>query len=198
MQSGNEHPRQGDALLIIDMQRDFMPGGALPVPGADTLIQTINRWAAFFASHHWPVIATRDWHPCDHGSFAVNGGDWPVHCVQHSDGADFVYGLALPEDVVVIDKGVNPDSNGYSAFEHTGLEVRLKELGIRRLWVCGVATDYCVQASVLDALKQGLEVVLLSKAVKGVDVHEGDVDRALNRMKEAGVCIVDDEVPDAQ
>ncbi len=198
MRSGCEHPRQGDALLIIDMQRDFMPGGALPVPGADALIPTINRWVAFFSSHRWPVIATRDWHPRDHGSFAVQGGDWPVHCVQHSAGAGFAEGLKLPEDVIIIDKGVRAESSGYSAFEHTGLEDRLRKLGIRRLWVCGVATDYCVLASVLDALEHGLKVVLLSKAVKGVDVHAGDVDRALERMREADASIVDDEVPDAQ
>lgn len=171
-----------DALLIVDPQVDFCPGGALPVPGGDLIFPAVNR-----VSHHVPiVVASRDWHPADHCSFQPQGGPWPVHCQAGTPGADFHPALDQAPIQHVFSKGVDPAREAYSAFDDTGLAQWLREHGVRRLAVAGLATDYCVRASVLDALREGFQVELLEDAVGAVDVQAGDGERALAEMREAG------------
>jgi nicotinamidase/pyrazinamidase len=183
-----------DALLIVDFQNDFTPGGALPVAEGDRIARPINDLLDSFDL----VIATRDWHPPDHGSFAGievdpnawRGADppsiWPVHCVQGTAGAELHPDLDRAKVDVVIDKGQDPNSQGYSAFQDTRLGELLREKGVDRLFVTGLATDYCVKQSVLDALSQELDVSVVEDAVRGVDVEPGDSDRALEEMEAAG------------
>ncbi|HDD26522.1 MAG TPA: bifunctional nicotinamidase/pyrazinamidase [Acidilobales archaeon] len=175
-----------DALIIVDMQNDFMPGGALPVPKADEIIPTLNKYIALFESKNLKVIATRDWHPPNHISFKTRGGPWPPHCIQGTKGAEFHPDLKLPKDVVVISKATEPDKEAYSGFEATNLDKVLKEYGIKRLFIGGVATDYCVKATVLDGLRLGYTVLLLLDGIKGVDVNPGDVEKAINEMLSEG------------
>ncbi len=185
---------QETALLIVDVQNDFCPGGALPVPEGDKVVPVLNRVAEQVAQRGGWVFASRDWHPPTTRHFADYGGKWPVHCVQNTLGADFHPDLKLPEGTHIISKGTSETDNGYSAFEgrteegKTLLEV-LRERNIRRLIVGGLATDYCVRASVLDALKHGFEVVVLTDAVRGVDVQPGDSERALQEMRTAGATL---------
>ena len=183
-----------DALLIVDFQNDFTPGGALPVAEGDRIAEPINRLLDSFDL----VIATRDWHPADHGSFSGvevdpaewRGADqpsiWPVHCVEDTRGAELHPSLEQAKVDVVIDKGQNPDSQGYSAFQDTRLGDLLRERGVDRLYVTGLATDYCVKQSVLDALREGFDVTVVDDAVRGVDVEPGDSARALEEMEAAG------------
>jgi nicotinamidase/pyrazinamidase len=184
-----------DALLIVDMQRDFCPGGALPVRDGDRLVPILNRWMATFAQAHCPVFASRDWHPPHHVSFRERGGPWPPHCVQGTPGAAFQPGLALPPGTIVIDKGTEPDRDAYSAFDGTDLTEHLYQLSVKRLTVGGLALDYCVRASVLDALSMGFVVRLLRHGTLPVEVHEGDGMRALAEMVSAGAEIVDVALP---
>jgi nicotinamidase/pyrazinamidase len=183
-----------DALLIVDFQNDFCPGGALPVAEGDRIAEPINELLDSFDL----VIATRDWHPPDHGSFVGvevdpakwRGADppsiWPVHCVQGTHGAELYRALDQSKVDVIIDKGQDPYSQGYSAFQDTNLEDLLRERGVDRLFVTGLATDYCVKNSVLDALGLGLAVTVVQDAVRGVDVHPGDSEQALAQMETAG------------
>jgi nicotinamidase/pyrazinamidase len=183
-----------DALLIVDFQNDFTPGGALPVGEGDLIAGPINDLLDSFDL----VIATRDWHPSDHGSFAGievdpdawRGADppsiWPMHCVQGTPGAELHPDLDQARVDVVIDKGQDPNSHCYSAFQDTRLGDLLRERGVDRLFVTGLATDYCVKQSVLDALSQGLDVSVVEDAVRGVDVEAGDSERALEEMEAAG------------
>lgn len=184
-----------DALLIVDMQRDFCPGGALPVRDGDRLVPILNRWMAAFAQAHCPVFASRDWHPPHHVSFRERGGPWPPHCVQGTPGAAFQPGLALPPGTIVIDKGTEPDRDAYSAFDGTDLAERLQRLSVKRLTVGGLALDYCVRASVLNALSMGLPVRLLRHGTLPVEVHAGDGTRALAEMVSAGAEMVDGALP---
>ncbi len=186
MDHSDEAPRAGDALLIVDVQNDFLPGGALAVPRGDEVVPVLNRWIARFREQGLPVIATRDWHPSGHCSFQSRGGPWPVHCVAGTAGADFAPGLELPKDTVVISKATEPDREAYSGFQGTDLARRLRTLGVRRLFVGGLATDYCVLETVRDALREGFDVVLLRDAVRAVDAHPGDGDRALREMERLG------------
>jgi nicotinamidase/pyrazinamidase len=179
-------PRKGDALLLVDVQRDFVPGGALPVPGGDRIVAPLNRWSERFAELGLPVFASFDWHPADHCSFRAQGGPWPPHCVKGSDGARFAAGLRIPYGTEVIYKGTARHLEAYSAFAGTGLAGRLHELGVRRLYIGGLATDWCVKRTVLDALALGFEVVLLTDAIAAVDVEPGAGARAIEAMKEAG------------
>ena len=158
-------PGPGDALLVVDVQNDFLPGGALGVPDGDEVVPVVNRYLAAFAQAGRPVILSRDWHPADHCSFAAAGGPWPSHCVQDTEGATFSTALAQPADAIVISKATQRDAEAYSAFEGTGLAERLSQAGVKRLLVLGLATDYCVQASVLDGLAAGLTVVVLTGGV---------------------------------
>lgn len=177
------------ALVLVDLQNDFLPGGALGVPGGDAVIPPLNRCAAAFAAAGRPVFATRDWHPPDHCSFREQGGPWPPHCVAGSEGAAFAPGLALPATAMVIGKGSRPEADAYSGFDGTDLARRLRDNGCDDLVVGGLATDYCVRATALDGLREGFEVTVLTDAVAAVDVQPGDGDRALAEMAEAGCTL---------
>jgi nicotinamidase-related amidase len=184
-------PRPGDALCIVDLQRDFLPGGPLAVRDADTLVPVVNRLVELFTRRSLPVIASRDWHPPDHCSFAENGGEWPVHCVADTPGADFAEGLRLPDDALIISKGTTKERDAYSAFERTGLVSQLRKIHIRRVFVCGVATDVCVQATARDALANDFNVMLLTDAVRGVDRTSGDSERAICDLQQSGARLAD-------
>jgi nicotinamidase/pyrazinamidase len=188
-------PRPGDALVIVDVQGDFVTG-SLAVPGGAEVIAPLNRAAAAFAERGLPVIATRDWHPDDHVSFAAQGGPWPVHCVAGTPGADAAEGLELPAGTVIVDKADTPADDAYSPFPRTGVADDLRARGIRRLIVGGLATDYCVKNTVVDALAEGFEVVVLDDAIRPVEVAPGDGDRAEGAMRDAGARFanVDDVV----
>lgn len=180
------------ALLLIDLQRDFCPGGALAVPGGDLVIPVANR-LLLAAPPAQPLYATRDWHPADSDHFQPSG-EWPRHCVANSDGARFHPKLALPPYAQIVSKGAEPSSDGYSAFEGTlsdgtALEQDLRARGVSHLMVGGLATDYCVRHSVLDALARGWAVTVVTDAIAPVDLRAGDGDRALQEMKTAGATL---------
>lgn len=177
----------GDALLVVDMQQDFCPGGALAVPEGDQVVPVLNAWLAKARSAGVPVYASRDWHPVGHVSFKEQGGPWPPHCLQDSEGAGFHPGLELPPGVVKVTKGMRFDRDQYSAFDETGLAGRLKDDGVRRLWVGGLAQDVCVEATVLDACREGFETHLIADATRPVDPEGGR--RALQKMQEAGAHV---------
>ncbi|MER3420738.1 MAG: bifunctional nicotinamidase/pyrazinamidase [Chloroflexota bacterium] len=181
----------GDALLIVDVQNDFCPGGSLPVPHGDEVVPVLNEYARRFRAAGLPVIASRDWHPAQTKHFQSGGGQWPPHCVQGTPGAEFHPDLRLPEGTIIVSKGMDPNQDSYTAFDAVTDDGRpllqlLRDLGVRRLFVGGLATDYCVRASVLDARRQGFEVVVLRDAVRGVDLQPGDAERALQEMLAAG------------
>ena len=175
-----------DALIVVDMQNDFCSGGALEVPDGDAVIEPINRLAeqADF------VVATRDWHPPDHGSFAENGGIWPVHCVRDTAGAQFHQDIDRSRIDAVVDAGRTPEADGYSGFEDTELEQLLRERDVGEVHVAGLALDYCVKATALDARRAGFVVILHRDATRAVEVQAGDGDRALAELRAAGVRIV--------
>jgi nicotinamidase/pyrazinamidase len=175
------------ALIIVDVQNDFTPGGALAVPHGDVVLQRINALAE--SGDYDLVVATRDWHPPDHGSFAEHGGPWPVHCVQGTEGAELHPDLDRSHIDVVVEKGHDPATEGYSGFDGTGLGDLLDERGIDQVTIVGLATDYCVKNTALDALTQGLRVIVDSTAVRGVEVEEGDSERALAEVRAAGGAI---------
>ena len=181
-------PRPGDALIIVDVQNDFLPGGSLAVPDGDAVIAPINGYAALFANNARPVFATRDWHPGDHCSFKSRGGPWPSHCVAESRGAAFPAGLALPQAATVISKATDPERDAYSGFQATGLGRQLRARGVKRVFVAGLATDYCVLATVKDALAEGFEAVVLADAVRAVNVTPGDGERAIGEMRALGAA----------
>jgi len=179
------------ALLIVDMQNDFCPGGALPVEDGDHVVPLLNEYAHRVARAGGAVFASRDWHPIETRHFRTGGGPWPPHCVRETPGAAFHPDLDLPAGSTIITKGDNALDNGYSAFDgHVADGRRLAEVlharGISRVLVGGLATDYCVRASVLDALRNGFRTVLLLDAIRGIDIEEGDVARALDEMLRAG------------
>lgn len=198
------------ALILVDIQNDFMPDGALPVPGGYDVVPVANMVKDEFEL----VVATQDWHPANHGSFAANhvGTEpgqlidldgleqilWPVHCVQDSDGAKFVDGLHT-DGVRVFQKGTAVNIDSYSGFfdnghrQETGLGQFLKGQDVEQVYVCGVATDYCVKFTVLDAVELGFETYLIEDGCRGVNLNEGDVDRAIEEMRNAGVHVVRSE-----
>jgi len=183
------------ALLIVDVQNDFCSGGALAVPGSERVIANLNRAIEAAQRERVAIYASRDWHPEVTNHFARYGGTWPVHCVQDSAGASFHAQLALPSDAIVVTKGEDERLPGYSAFDGhtadgTGLGEDLRARGITHLVVGGLATDYCVKHSVLDALSAGLHVTVLEDAIAGVDVQRGDSDRALEEMRERGARVI--------
>jgi nicotinamidase/pyrazinamidase len=173
-----------EALLIVDFQNDFTPGGALGVDGGDEIAGRLNELAA--DPRFEVVVATRDWHPSDHGSFREQGGIWPVHCVQGTDGAELHTGLDRTRVDVVVDKGQDPEADGYSGFEATLLEELLRARGVDHVTIGGIATDYCVKNTALDALRLGFSVTVDRDAVRGVEVSEGDSERALEEIRAAG------------
>lgn len=166
--------RPGDALIIVDVQNDFLPGGSLAVPDGDVVVPALNAYLRRFQAAGLPLFATRDWHPADHCSFAAQGGPWPPHCVAGSSGAAFAATLALPADAVVIAKATQRNEDAYSGFQGTDLADRLRRLGCGRVFVGGLATDYCVLNTVRDALRAGFETVLLIDAIKAVNVRPTD------------------------
>jgi nicotinamidase/pyrazinamidase len=179
------------ALVIVDFQNDFTPGGALAVPEGDEIAAPVNAIAAAYED----VIATRDWHPPDHGSFAEQGGPWPVHCVRDTVGAQLHASLERDRVDLIVDKGQDRDTEGYSGFEGTNLAEELRSRGADGIVVCGLATDYCVKNTALDALREGFDVTVATDAIRGVEVNEGDSERALEEMKAAGARLAtSDEV----
>jgi nicotinamidase/pyrazinamidase len=177
----------GDALIVVDVQVDFLPGGSLAVPQGDAVIPVLDRYLAAFIRRGLPIFATRDWHPPNHCSFQPYGGPWPPHCVAGSAGAAFAPALELPVSTVLITlKGTQPDKDAYSAFDGTDLDARLRAQGVGRLFVGGLATDYCVLCTVEDGLKAGYAVVLLQDAIRAVNVRPGDGERAEAEMIRLG------------
>jgi nicotinamidase/pyrazinamidase len=179
-----------DALIIVDVQNDFCPGGALAVDKGDQVVPVLNRWIQAAEEAGAPIVASRDWHPHNHISFKEQGGPWPRHCVQNTPGALFHPGLNLPARIRLVSKATESDQESYSALGGTGLAEELKRGGIRRLWVGGLALDFCVRATVLDALREGFEVHLIKEATRAVNVHPGDGERAVREMQTAG-CIIE-------
>ncbi|WP_313035280.1 isochorismatase family protein [Massilia alkalitolerans] len=181
---------KGDALLIVDLQNDFLPGGALAVPRGDLVIAPINALIDLYHGRGLPIYASRDWHPEDHCSFTAQGGPWPPHCVAATEGALFSEALQLPEEAIVISKALTAAEDAYSAFNGTGLARSMLADGITRLAVCGLATDYCVLNTVLDGIEAGFEVLLVLEATRAVEVKPGDGDRAIARMLAKGAVPV--------
>jgi nicotinamidase/pyrazinamidase len=183
----NLRPHPGDALLLIDVQNDFLPGGSLAVPAGDEVIPALNRYIKAFKRASLPIYATRDWHPPDHCSFRAQGGIWPPHCIAGSPGAAFSPKLDLPLDTAVIAKiGARRDADAYSGFAGTELEQRLRMDGINRLFVGGLATDYCVLNTVKDALAYGFDVLLLLDGIRAVNLQPEDGQRAIEEMASLG------------
>ena len=179
------------ALLIIDFQNDFTSGGALAVPQGDDIAEPVKR----LAEHFDVIVATRDWHPPDHASFAEQGGPWPVHCVRGTHGAEFHPAMEGIQLDAVFDVGQGRDDEGYSGFENSDLARILREHDVDEVYVCGLATDYCVRASAIDACREGFDVTVVEDAVRAVEVSEGDGERALQDMREAGAEVAaSDEV----
>lgn len=179
-------PGSSDALIVVDVQRDFLPGGALAVTDGNAVVPVLNHYITLFHARGRPIVATRDWHPPNHVSFVAQGGPWPPHCVQGTPGARFADDLVLPTETRVQSKASDVATDNYSGFDGTGLAEALRDLDCRRLFIGGLATDYCVLHTVLDALTAGFEVHLLSDAIRAVEVAPGDADRAMTRMREAG------------
>ena len=178
-----------DALLLVDVQRDFLPGGSLAVPDGDEVVPVLAACAREFARNDRPVFASRDWHPTNHCSFKAAGGPWPPHCVADTPGAEIDPGLELPEDATIVSKATTTEEDAYSAFEGTGLDSQLKHLRVKRLFVGGLATDYCVLNTALDALKLGYEIVLITDAVRAIDDADGK--RAIEQLRNKGARIAD-------
>jgi len=176
-----------DGLIVVDVQNDFCAGGALAVPDGDAVVDPINRLAQQIPF----VVATRDWHPPDHRSFAEQGGPWPVHCVRETEGAQLHPRLHSSQIDAIVDKGREPDDEGYSGFEHTDLERLLRDQGVDEVHVAGLALEYCVRATALDARKAGFDVVLHRGATRAINARPGDDERALRELREAGVRVVD-------
>lgn len=180
---GTDRIGRGDALIVVDMQNDFLPGGALAVPRGDEIIPVLNEYIALFTEGGLPIYATRDWHPPNHCSFHAQGGPWPVHCVADTRGAAFAEQLRLPQDAAVISKAVTQERDAYSGFEGTELAALLRERSVTRLFIGGLATDYCVLNTVLDARRLGFTVFVLEDAIRAVEVKPGDGERACETMK---------------
>lgn len=175
-----------DALIIVDVQRDFCPGGTLPVPNGDAVVPVLNGYIKIFRKAGASIYATRDWHPPNHASFKEKGGIWPTHCVQDTEGAKFHPELELPKVAVVVSKATDPEKDAYSGFESTNLKEELEGKRIKRVFIGGLATDYCVKSTILDAIKQGFETVLLQDAIRGVNLKPHDDERAIKGMVAAG------------
>jgi nicotinamidase/pyrazinamidase len=175
------------ALLIIDFQNDFVPGGALPVPHGDEIASRVSE---LLESGDFDfVVATRDWHPANHNSFEAQGGPWPPHCVQGTEGAELYPSLDRSKIDVVVDAGFRPELEGYSGFEETNLEDELRSHDVEEVTVVGLATDYCVRATALDAVREGFAVTVDRAGVRGIDVEPGDSERALEEVRAAGGTI---------
>jgi nicotinamidase/pyrazinamidase len=178
-----------DALIIVDIQKDFCAGGALAVPDGDAVVDPINAMLPKF--NH--VVCTRDWHPANHCSFDATpqfvDGSWPAHCVADTPGAAFHESLHVPENTLLVSKGTDSHKEAYSSFDGTDLAEALSARGVKRIFVCGLATNYCVMSTALDGLKAGFSVVLIEDACRGIDVPEGTVAKAVQAMEQAGVTL---------
>lgn len=183
--------QRGDALIIVDVQNDFLPGGSLAVPHGDDVISVLNCYGALFYQRQLPIYATRDWHPAGHCSFHAQGGPWPIHCVQHSPGAQFPNALHLPPETNIISKATQPNQDAYSGFEQTELDALLQKAGIKRLFIGGLATDYCVLNTIKDGLAHHYQVFVLKDAIRAVNVNEGDGERAIAEMRNLGAEFVE-------
>lgn len=177
------------ALLLVDVQNDFCPGGALAVADGDQVIAPLNKLIEEFLRRDEPVFRSRDWHPPQTKHFTQFGGTWPVHCVQNTKGAEFHPDLIGDARIRTISKGMG-DEDSYSAFDGTDLALQLRQLGVQEVWVGGLATDYCVKNTVLDALKEGFQVKALADGMRAVDVNPGDGERAIEEMRAAGAEFV--------
>lgn len=183
--------RPGDVLLIVDVQNDFCPGGSLAVAGGDEVAAVLTEYAQRFHATGLPVVATRDWHPANTVHFNTGGGTWPPHCIRGTWGGELHAGLHLPESALLLSKGMDPNEDGYSGWaarDESGrsLVSILQRLGVRRLLLGGLATDYCVAATAKDALAAGFQVQVLTEAVRPVELQPGDGERALAEMRAAG------------
>jgi nicotinamidase/pyrazinamidase len=190
--------RPGDALVVVDVQNDFVTG-ALRVPDAAAIIPVMNRYIRDFRRRGLPIVATRDWHPADHVSFRERCGPWPAHCVAGTLGAAFAAGLELPADTLLVSKATQSSADAYSGFERTDMDRLLRARGIGRLFVGGLATDYCVLGTVRDALRLGYGVCLLADAIRAVNLRPGDGAAAERKMAQAGAMLMRlaDVVPEA-
>jgi len=182
-----------DALIVVDMQNDFMPGGALPVPNALSIIPVINEYIRVFEEAGALIVFTRDWHPLNHISFRSRGGPWPPHCVQNTPGAELHKDLRIPRSAIIISKAFKEDEEAYSGFKGVDLvsgkdmNTVLKERRVKRVFISGVATEYCVKATTLDAVDLGYQVFLLLDAIKGINQPPGSEEQAVNEMLSKGV-----------
>jgi nicotinamidase/pyrazinamidase len=182
-------PDKKSALLLVHLQNDFCPGGALAVDGGDQIIPVANAFIRFFAREGFSIIATRDWHPENHCSFQAQGGPWPPHCVQGSRGSQFHPDLKMPPGTLIVSGATNPRKEAYSGFDGTSLEDRLEDGEAQTLFVLGLATDYCVKQTVLDACQRGFRVVVVEDGIRGIDAQPGDSQKALHDMQAAGAVI---------
>lgn len=177
------------ALIVVDVQNDFCPGGALAVTDGDKVIDPINELSKQFEADGLPIIFTRDWHPANHLSFKENGGIWPPHCIAGTPGAAFHPNLYFPSVAFLVSKATEPDMEAYSGFQGTGLASWLRQIDVDELVIAGLATDYCVKNTVIDAIKLGFKVTLALNAIKAVNVNPTDGETAINEMKSLGVQI---------
>ncbi|MDA4125449.1 MAG: nicotinamidase [Thaumarchaeota archaeon] len=185
-----EVTRTKTALVVVDVQRDFCPGGSLAVKDGDKVVPKLNKVIAAFTEAGLPTFFTRDWHPRKHISFKTRGGNWPPHCVQGTLGAEFHPKLKVPKDAAIISKGIDPDLEAYSGFQGSDLAGRLKGLGVGEIFLGGLTTDYCVKESALDALGLGLRVDVLKDCVRGVNLHPDDSKKALREIVTKGAKLL--------
>jgi nicotinamidase/pyrazinamidase len=186
-----------DALLIADIQNDFLPGGALGIRGGEEILPILEDYIRRFHRGGHPIILTRDWHPHDHCSFVPRGGVWPVHCVAGSPGSLPPTSFPTPGSAIIIYKATDRNQEAYSAFQNTSLDRQLRDLAIRRLFVGGLATDYCVLNTVKDARKEGYDVCLLMDGIKAVNLFPNDGRRAEEEMINLGAVPVRVEMLEA-
>lgn len=179
-----------DALILVDVQKDFLPDGALGVPNGDKILPVLNKATELFHQAHCPIYASRDWHPANHCSFVEQNGPWPSHCVQETAGAEFAEVLHLPKETIVISKADTPSKDAYSAFQETALTDMLSRAGIKRIIVAGLATDYCVKATVLDARKAGFDVLVIEDGIAAVNINPQDGAQAIKDMQNAGAQFI--------
>ncbi|MBC7323552.1 MAG: nicotinamidase [Acetomicrobium sp.] len=181
--------KKKDALIIVDLQVDFCPGGNLPVPEGDEIVPIANKLVEHFERQEGQIVFSRDWHPDKHMSFKECGGPWPAHCVQNTRGAEFHHDLFIPPSAIVVSKATEPLKEAYSAFDGTRLSETLHEAGIERVFICGLATDVCVKSTALDAIKLGYDTYVIQDASRGITKES--VEQSLKEMKNVGVKIIE-------
>ena len=182
--------KKGDALIVVDVQNDFLAGGSLEVPQGNEIIPVFNRYIEAFRTKGLPVFATRDWHPPNHCSFKAQGGPWPPHCVVDTEGAQFSSDLILPTSTIIISTATEPDKEAYSGFQGTDLNERLRSAHIQRLFIGGLATDYCVLSTVKDAIDRAYKIFLLQDAIRAVNVNPDDGKKAEAEMNGLGTVSI--------